>query len=52
LVKDSIANKIIVHEAATADVQHQMQQDIAVIQVQQEAIAEDIKEIKELIRSQ
>jgi hypothetical protein len=53
-VDERIDNKIIVHEAETGLVQQQniseIKQDIAVIQVQQEQISEDIGEIKEILR--
>ena len=53
-VDERIDNKIIVHEAET-ELVHQkdvatIQKDIAVIQVQQKQITEDIGEIKELLR--
>ena len=51
-VDERIEVQILAHEKDTAVVQHQMQQDIAVMQMQQERIAEDISEIKEMIRSQ
>ena len=44
--------KILAHEVETAVVQYKMQQDIAVIQVQQQQIQDDIGEIKEMIRGQ
>ena len=50
-VDDRIDTKIIVHEAETAAVQFKMQKDIAIIQVQQQQIQDDIGEIKELIRN-
>ena len=53
-VDERIDNKIIVHEAETELVHQQdvsdIKQDIAVIQVQQEQISDDIGEIKELLR--
>ena len=50
-VDERIDTKIIVHEAETAAVQFKMQKDIAIIQVQQQQIQDDIGEIKELIRN-
>ena len=48
--------RVLAHEAETELVHQQdiseIQQDIAVMQMQQERIAEDISEIKEMIRSQ
>ena len=62
-IDGKIDNKIIAHEKDTEAVQYEMQQDIAIIQVQQKTIVEDIgeikqqmkddtKEIKEMIRNQ
>ncbi len=51
-VDGRIDNKINVHSREQEVVQHLMQQDIAVIQVQQQTIQDDIGEIKEMIRNQ
>ena len=51
-VDERIEVQILAHEKDTAVVQYQMQQDIAVMTVQQEQIKEDIGEIKEMIRNQ
>ena len=55
-VDERIDTKIIVHEAETEAVRQKqisvIQQDIAVMTVQQKTIQEDICEIKEMIRNQ
>ena len=55
-VDERIDTKIIVHEAETEAVRQKqisvIQQDIAVMTVQQKTIQEDIGEIKEMIRNQ
>lgn len=55
-VDERIDVKILAHENET-EVEHQqdisqIQQDIAVMKVQQEQVADDIVEIKEILRSQ
>lgn len=50
IIDSRIDSRLIEHDAEQAPVQQKIQQDIAVIQVQQKEIKEDIKEIKELIR--
>ena len=55
-VDERIDVKILAHENET-EAEHQedisqIQQDIAVMKVQQEQVAEDIVEIKEILRSQ
>ena len=54
-VDERIDNKIIVHEAET-ELVHQkdvskIQQDIAVMKVQQQQITDDVGEIKEILRN-
>lgn len=49
-IDEKIDGKILAHGAETAVVQYKMQQDIAVIQIQQKQIQKDIGEIKKMIR--
>ena len=55
-VDGRIENKILAHEKDTEEVHQKqistIQKDIAVMKVEQKQIADDIEEIKEILRSQ
>ena len=55
-IDGKIDTKILAHEKDTVDVQHKMQQDIAIMNTRQELFekqyTKDVKEIKEMIRNQ